>query len=76
MRSRRAVRAEIAFISGSPFVLQSVHGLSPFGFGLSFAIASTGYVAGSSLAATAFASRNRAKSWSGLRPFKSRSTRL
>lgn len=40
-----------AFISASPFVLQSVHGLSPFGFGLSFATASTGYIAGTWLAA-------------------------
>jgi DHA1 family bicyclomycin/chloramphenicol resistance-like MFS transporter len=40
-----------AFISGSPFVLQIVHGLTPFGFGLSFAAASVGYVVGTSLAA-------------------------
>jgi DHA1 family bicyclomycin/chloramphenicol resistance-like MFS transporter len=40
-----------AFISGSPFVLQIVHGLTPFGFGLSFAAASLGYVIGTSLAA-------------------------
>jgi DHA1 family bicyclomycin/chloramphenicol resistance-like MFS transporter len=40
-----------AFISGSPFVLQSVHGLSPLGYGLAFAISSTGYIAGTSLAA-------------------------
>jgi DHA1 family bicyclomycin/chloramphenicol resistance-like MFS transporter len=40
-----------AFISGAPFVLQDVHGLSPFGFGLSFAIASIGYVGGTSIAA-------------------------
>jgi DHA1 family bicyclomycin/chloramphenicol resistance-like MFS transporter len=40
-----------AFISASPFVLQSVHGLTPFGFGIAFAIASIGYVAGTSLAA-------------------------
>jgi DHA1 family bicyclomycin/chloramphenicol resistance-like MFS transporter len=40
-----------AFISGSPFVLQIVHGLTPFGFGLSFAAASVGYVIGTSLAA-------------------------
>ncbi len=39
-----------AFISGSPFVLQDVHGLSPFGFGLSFAIASIGYLGGTSIA--------------------------
>jgi DHA1 family bicyclomycin/chloramphenicol resistance-like MFS transporter len=40
-----------AFISGSPFVLQIVHELTPFGFGLSFAAASVGYVIGTSLAA-------------------------
>jgi DHA1 family bicyclomycin/chloramphenicol resistance-like MFS transporter len=40
-----------AFISGSPFVLQIAHGLTPFGFGLCFAAASIGYVVGTSLAA-------------------------
>jgi MFS transporter, DHA1 family, multidrug resistance protein len=40
-----------AFISGSPFVLQSVYALTPFGYGLSFAIASIGYILGSWLAA-------------------------
>ena len=40
-----------AFISGSPFALQSVYGLTPFGYGLAFAIASVGYIAGSWLAA-------------------------
>jgi DHA1 family bicyclomycin/chloramphenicol resistance-like MFS transporter len=40
-----------AFISGSPFVLQSVYALTPFGYGLAFAIASIGYIAGSWLAA-------------------------
>ena len=40
-----------AFISGSPFVLQSVYALDPFGYGLAFAIASIGYIAGSWLAA-------------------------
>ena len=40
-----------AFISASSFVLQNVHGLSPLGFGVSFAIASVGYVFGTSLAA-------------------------
>ena len=39
-----------AFISGSPFVLQDFFGLSPIGFGLAFAIASVGYVAGTMLA--------------------------
>lgn len=40
-----------AFISGSPFVLQGVHALSPFGYALSFATASAGYILGTSLAA-------------------------
>ena len=40
-----------AFISASPFVLQTVHGLSPFGFAVAFAVASLGYIAGTSLAA-------------------------
>jgi len=40
-----------AFISGSPFVLQSVHALSPFGYALAFAIASGGYILGTLLAA-------------------------
>src|SRR5215469_9255223 len=40
-----------AFISGSPFVLQSVHALSPFGYALSFAIASGGYILGTLFAA-------------------------
>jgi DHA1 family bicyclomycin/chloramphenicol resistance-like MFS transporter len=40
-----------AFISGSPFVLQSVYALDPFGYAVAFAIASAGYIAGASLAA-------------------------
>ena len=40
-----------AFISGSPFVLQTVYALDPFGYGVAFAVASIGYIAGSSLAA-------------------------
>jgi DHA1 family bicyclomycin/chloramphenicol resistance-like MFS transporter len=40
-----------AFISASPFVLQTVHGLTPLGFSLSFAIASFGYIFGTLLAA-------------------------
>jgi DHA1 family bicyclomycin/chloramphenicol resistance-like MFS transporter len=40
-----------AFISGSPFVLQSVYALDPFGYAAAFAIASIGYIGGSSLAA-------------------------
>jgi DHA1 family bicyclomycin/chloramphenicol resistance-like MFS transporter len=41
------------WISGSSFVLQDVYGLSPFGFGLAFAICSVGYMIGTSLAAYA-----------------------
>jgi len=40
-----------AYISGAPFVLQDLLGLSPVGFGLSFAVASVGYISGTSLAA-------------------------
>jgi DHA1 family bicyclomycin/chloramphenicol resistance-like MFS transporter len=40
-----------AFISGSPFALQSVYALDPFGYALAFALASVGYIAGSWLAA-------------------------
>jgi DHA1 family bicyclomycin/chloramphenicol resistance-like MFS transporter len=39
-----------AFISGSPFVLQSVYALDPFGYAVAFAIASVGYIAGAWLA--------------------------
>ncbi len=40
-----------AFISGSPFVMQSHYGLTPFGFGIFFAVASVGYVIGTFVAA-------------------------
>ncbi len=40
-----------AFISGSPFVLQDFVGLSPIGFGIAFAVASTGHIVGTSVAA-------------------------
>ena len=40
-----------AFISGSPFVLQSVYALDPFGYAAAFALASLGYIGGSWLAA-------------------------
>ncbi|HLH87405.1 MAG TPA: multidrug effflux MFS transporter [Xanthobacteraceae bacterium] len=40
-----------AYISGAPFVLQDLLGLSPVGFGVSFALASIGYISGTSLAA-------------------------
>lgn len=39
-----------AFISGSPFVLQSVYALDPFGYALAFALASVGFIGGSWLA--------------------------
>jgi DHA1 family bicyclomycin/chloramphenicol resistance-like MFS transporter len=39
-----------AFISGSPFVLQTVYALTPFGYAVAFAIASVGYIGGSWLA--------------------------
>jgi DHA1 family bicyclomycin/chloramphenicol resistance-like MFS transporter len=40
-----------AWISGSPFVLQELYGLSPLGFSIAFAIASIGSVAGAAIAA-------------------------
>jgi len=40
-----------AFLSASPFVLQGVHRLTPFGFAVAFAVASIGYLIGTSLAA-------------------------
>jgi DHA1 family bicyclomycin/chloramphenicol resistance-like MFS transporter len=40
-----------AWISGAAFVLQDLYGLSPFDFGLAFALGSVGYMAGSALAA-------------------------
>jgi DHA1 family bicyclomycin/chloramphenicol resistance-like MFS transporter len=39
-----------AYISGSSFVLQQVYGLSPFAFGISFAVGVTGYIAGTMIA--------------------------
>jgi MFS transporter, DHA1 family, multidrug resistance protein len=38
------------FISGAPFVLQNLFHLSPFGFGIAFAIASSGYIVGTFIA--------------------------
>jgi DHA1 family bicyclomycin/chloramphenicol resistance-like MFS transporter len=40
-----------AWISGSAFVLQNLYGLSPFDFGVAFALGSLGYMTGSALAA-------------------------
>jgi DHA1 family bicyclomycin/chloramphenicol resistance-like MFS transporter len=40
-----------AWISGTSFVLQNLYGLSPFAFGLAFALGSIGYMAGSMLSA-------------------------
>ncbi len=40
-----------AWISGASFVLQSLYGLSPFDFGVAFALGSLGYMAGSALSA-------------------------
>ncbi|HEX5213137.1 MAG TPA: multidrug effflux MFS transporter [Pseudolabrys sp.] len=40
-----------AWISGSSFVLQYLYGLTPFAFGVAFAVGSAGYLAGTSLAA-------------------------
>jgi DHA1 family bicyclomycin/chloramphenicol resistance-like MFS transporter len=40
-----------AYISGSPFVLQTIHGLAPVEFGVAFAVASFGYLIGTTLAA-------------------------
>lgn len=39
-----------AWISGSPFVLQDLYGMSPFGFGVAFALACLGFMSGASLA--------------------------
>jgi DHA1 family bicyclomycin/chloramphenicol resistance-like MFS transporter len=60
--SRRAFRAYLlllslasaglfAYISGAPFVLQQMFGLSPIQFGLTFALTSIGLIGGNSLAA-------------------------
>ncbi len=40
-----------AWISGASFVLQNLYGLTPFDFGLAFALGSIGYMTGSALAA-------------------------
>jgi MFS transporter, DHA1 family, multidrug resistance protein len=39
------------WISGAAFVLQNLYGLSPFDFGIAFALGSVGYMAGSAMAA-------------------------
>lgn len=40
-----------AWISGASFVLQNLYGLSPFSFGVAFALGSIGYMTGATLAA-------------------------
>jgi DHA1 family bicyclomycin/chloramphenicol resistance-like MFS transporter len=40
-----------AWISGASFVLQNLYGLSPFSFGVAFALGSVGYMTGATLAA-------------------------
>ena len=40
-----------AWISGAAFVLQNLYGLTPFDFGVAFALGSVGYMSGSALAA-------------------------
>lgn len=40
-----------AWISGASFVMQSLYGLSPFDFGIAFALGSIGYMSGTTLAA-------------------------
>ena len=40
-----------AWISGASFVLQNLYGLSPFAFGVAFALGSVGYMTGSTIAA-------------------------
>ena len=40
-----------AWISGASFVLQNLYGLSPFKFGVAFAVGSLGYMTGTTLAA-------------------------
>ena len=40
-----------AWISGAAFVLQGLYGLTPFNFGVAFALGSLGYMTGSALAA-------------------------
>jgi DHA1 family bicyclomycin/chloramphenicol resistance-like MFS transporter len=39
-----------AFISGAPFVMQDVYGLTPLGFGIFFAVTALGFVVGTYLA--------------------------
>ncbi len=40
-----------AWISGASFVLQNLYGLTPFAFGIAFALGSVGYMTGATLAA-------------------------
>ena len=40
-----------AWISGASFVLQNLYGLTPFNFGVAFALGSVGYMTGTALAA-------------------------
>jgi DHA1 family bicyclomycin/chloramphenicol resistance-like MFS transporter len=40
-----------AWISGASFVLQNLYGLSPFNFGIAFALGSVGFMIGAGLAA-------------------------
>jgi MFS transporter, DHA1 family, multidrug resistance protein len=40
-----------AWISGAAFVLQNLYGLSPFDFGIAFALAAIGFMSGSAIAA-------------------------
>jgi MFS transporter, DHA1 family, multidrug resistance protein len=40
-----------AWISGASFVLQNLYGLTPFNFGVAFALAAVGYMAGATVAA-------------------------
>jgi len=40
-----------AWISGASFVLQNLYGLTPFNFGIAFAIGSVGYMVGSTISA-------------------------
>jgi len=40
-----------AWISGASFVLQNLYGLSPFSFGVAFALGSIGYMTGATMAA-------------------------
>src|SRR5450631_3718631 len=40
-----------AWISGASFVLQNLYGLSPFNFGVAFAVGSVGYMTGATIAA-------------------------